>query len=77
MSQFHYGSIKTVEKALRKGDDVSSQFHYGSIKTMFEETGLIDKKVGSQFHYGSIKTLMSWQQLKKKQSKVSIPLWFD
>ena len=33
LSQFHYGSIKTVMKNIINGIIQESQFHYGSIKT--------------------------------------------
>jgi len=33
-SQFHYGSIHTIEAELREKIGKMSQFHYGSIHTM-------------------------------------------
>ncbi len=34
-SQFHYGSIKTISKAILLESELNpSQFHYGSIKTL-------------------------------------------
>ena len=33
LSQFHYGSIKTLLNAVNIGEHSGSQFHYGSIKT--------------------------------------------
>ena len=33
-SQFHYGSIKTLELMINISTHRKSQFHYGSIKTM-------------------------------------------
>ena len=32
-SQFHYGSIKTIENVENSTTSNTSQFHYGSIKT--------------------------------------------
>ena len=34
MSQFHYGSIKTLKGVVLWKDTNGSQFHYGSIKTI-------------------------------------------
>ena len=33
-SQFHYGSIKTIYRAIEVVKNITSQFHYGSIKTV-------------------------------------------
>ncbi len=35
LSQFHYGSIKTVDIVVLDEYDFRSQFHYGSIKTLY------------------------------------------
>ena len=56
LSQFHYGSIKTI---YNKSDFLSlctSQFHYGSIKTFSNKNSFNGMQTESQFHYGSIKT---------------------
>ena len=55
MSQFHYGSIKTVMKSIKDLISTVSQFHYGSIKTNWPGSTL-EEWEKSQFHYGSIKT---------------------
>ena len=56
LSQFHYGSIKTLKGTKNEHNVKKSQFHYGSIKTLYR-VWVNGKDISeSQFHYGSIKT---------------------
>ncbi len=75
LSQFHYGSIKTISLPEMNQKLIESQFHYGSIKTKVEF--IPTKEISeSQFHYGSIKTVIRIDTGRDFR-RVSIPLWFD
>ena len=76
LSQFHYGSIKTVKIILKFSEILSSQFHYGSIKTKMGNFRM------SPFFNRLNSTMVRLKQLaffaiSLNNGKVSIPLWFD
>ncbi len=74
-SQFHYGSITTVNIYLETVPDVKSQFHYGSITTLvfpLSSLPLSSVSIPLWFDYNIFKFNYHFHF-----NPVSIPLWFD
>ena len=75
MSQFHYGSIKTVEYTAIYFILSASQFHYGSIKTMSKD---ISQNLSDSLNSTMVRLkLRDFQANIINSELVSIPLWFD
>ncbi len=74
-SQFHYGSITTLEIPITDQDIVKSQFHYGSITTkenIDDNHFEVEVSIPLWFDYNSFE-----RNCNGHLSDVSIPLWFD
>ena len=69
--QFHYGSIRTLDRLILASFETSFQFHYGSIRTMKDLESDHFIKI-FQFHYGSIRTETGWKRWWNKGSFNSI-----